>query len=191
LAAEGAAELGVDPDDVVVGLTEAAAVPGRMERVFVEGAEAQPTVLVDYAHTPAGLESVLSAVAELKRPGSRTVVVFGCGGNKDQAKRPLMGRIAVGMADLVVVTSDNPRDEDPLVIIEQIKTGIDTAAHRRAEVLVEPDRARAIALGIARADGNDVVLVAGRGHETHQEVRGERVPFDDRQVALEVLSCSP
>lgn len=190
LAAEAAAELGVDPDEVVIGLSEAPPVPGRMERVPAEGGTG-PTVLVDYAHTPAGLESVLTAIAELKRPGARTLVVFGCGGNKDQAKRPLMGRLAVGMSDLVVVTSDNPRDEDPMVIIEQIRTGIDTAAHKRAEVLVEADRRRAIALAVSRAEPDDVVLIAGRGHETHQELRGGSVPFDDREVAREVLACSP
>jgi UDP-N-acetylmuramoyl-L-alanyl-D-glutamate--2,6-diaminopimelate ligase len=190
LAAEAASDLGVDPDDVVIGLTEAPPVPGRMELVSAGAGDRAPTVLVDFAHTPAGLEPVLGAIAELKRPGARTVVVFGCGGNKDQAKRPLMGRLAVGMADLVVVTSDNPRDEDPLVIIEQIKTGIDTATHRRAEVLIEPDRAQAIALGLSRAEPGDVVLIAGRGHETHQESSGRHVPFDDREVAREVLGCS-
>jgi UDP-N-acetylmuramoyl-L-alanyl-D-glutamate--2,6-diaminopimelate ligase len=191
LAAESALELGVEPDDVAIALSEAPAVPGRMELVAVDRVESGPRVLVDYAHTPAGLESVLSTIGELRRPGDRVVVVFGCGGNRDQAKRPLMGRLAVQMADLVVVTSDNPRDEDPLVIIEQIKSGIDTASRRRAEVLVEPDRRQAIALAVGRAAPGDVVLIAGRGHETHQELGGERVPFDDRAVAREVLACSP
>jgi UDP-N-acetylmuramoyl-L-alanyl-D-glutamate--2,6-diaminopimelate ligase len=191
VVAEAAVDLGVEPDDVAIGLAEAPPVPGRMELVTAEGSSEGPTVLVDYAHTPAGLEGVLGAIAELKAPGGRVVLVFGCGGNKDRAKRPLMGRLAVALADLVVVTSDNPRDEDPLVIIEQIKTGIDTASRRRAEVVVEPDRRQAIALALARAGPGDVVLIAGRGHETHQERADERVPFDDRAVAREVLACSP
>ena len=128
LVAEAAVDLGVEPDDVAVGLSEAPPVPGRMELVAADGTESAPTVLVDYAHTPAGLEGVLGAIGGLKRPGARTLVVFGCGGNRDQAKRPLMGRLAVGMADLVIVTSDNPRDEDPLLIIERDQ---DRHRHRR------------------------------------------------------------
>lgn len=188
VAAETALALGLDPDDVVAGLTEAPPVPGRMEAVTVERKAPAPTVLVDYAHTPAGLEVVLKEVGKLKAPGARTVVVFGCGGNRDPAKRPVMGRVAVSLADLVVVTSDNPRDEDPLRIIEEIRSGIDTASHRRAEVLFEPDRRRAIELAIERAEPRDLVLVAGRGHEALQEQGGEVAPFDDRQVVIEVLA---
>jgi UDP-N-acetylmuramoyl-L-alanyl-D-glutamate--2,6-diaminopimelate ligase len=191
LAAEAALVLGVDADEVAYGLTQATPVPGRMEPVVVQGHPQEFSVLVDYAHTPAGLDVVLHELAQLKAPGARTLVVFGCGGNRDQAKRPLMGRVAVGLADLVVVTSDNPRDEDPQRIIEEIRSGIDTATDRRAEVVIEPDRARAIALAIERAQPGDVVLLAGKGHETTQESQGQLHAFDDRIVAKEVLSCSP
>jgi UDP-N-acetylmuramoyl-L-alanyl-D-glutamate--2,6-diaminopimelate ligase len=191
LAAEAALVLGVDADEVAYGLTQAAPVPGRMEPVVVPGHPQDFSVLVDYAHTPAGLEVVLRELAQLKAPGARTLVVFGCGGNRDQAKRPLMGRVAVGLADLVVVTSDNPRDEDPQRIIEEIRSGIDTATDRRAEVVIEPDRARAIAIAIERAQPGDVVLLAGKGHETTQETQGQLHALDDRVVAQEVLSCSP
>jgi UDP-N-acetylmuramoyl-L-alanyl-D-glutamate--2,6-diaminopimelate ligase len=191
VAAEAATALGVEADDVAMGLTQAPPVPGRMELVTLEGEIWHPTILVDYAHTPASLEGALREVAALKKPGSRIVAVFGCGGNRDKAKRPLMGRIAVSSADLVVVTSDNPRDEDPLRIIEEIQSGIDTATGRHAEVVIEADRSRAIALAIERAEPSDVVLVAGRGHEQVQERRGELVELDDRAVARAVLECSP
>ncbi len=186
VAAEAAVVLGVDPDDVAAGLGEAAPVPGRLEPVRAPGA---PTVLVDYAHTPDGLRAVLAEVSRLRPPGARTVVVFGCGGNRDRGKRPLMGQVAASLAEVVVVTSDNPRDEDPLAIIEEIRTGIPAAS--RAEVVVEPDRVRAIELAVGQARPDDVVLIAGRGHETHQERQGELVPLDDRAVARSVLGCSP
>ena len=133
---------------------------------------------------------VLTELGQLKREGARVIVVFGCGGNRDKAKRPLMGQVAVRLADLAIVTSDNPRDEDPLRIIEEIRSGIEAAAERRAEVVIEPDRRRAIALAIERAEPGDVVLIAGKGHEVTQEQHGRSVPFDDRLVAEEVLECS-
>ncbi len=191
LAAETAVTLGVSVDDVAEALTNASAVPGRLEPVVVEGDEWPFSVLVDYAHTPVGLEVVLDEIDRLKRPGAKTIVVFGCGGNRDVAKRPLMGRAAIGLADVAVLTSDNPRDEDPLRIIEEVRTGIDTASVRRAELVVEPDRHRAIELAIGRAGPGDVVLLAGKGHETTQEEHGRHIDFDDRAVTWEVLTCSP
>jgi UDP-N-acetylmuramoyl-L-alanyl-D-glutamate--2,6-diaminopimelate ligase len=190
LAAEAALTLGVGVDDVAFGLTQAPTVRGRLEPVVVEGDDSTFSVLVDYAHTPAGLEVVLTELDRLKGPGARVVVVFGCGGNRDHAKRPLMGEVAVRLADLAIVTSDNPRDEDPLRIISEVRSGIDAATERRAEVVVEPDRRRAIELAIGRAGPGDVVLLAGRGHETTQEHHGHTVDFDDRLVAEEVLACS-
>jgi UDP-N-acetylmuramoyl-L-alanyl-D-glutamate--2,6-diaminopimelate ligase len=190
LAADAALTMGVDPDAVAFGLTQAPAVPGRLEPLVVEGDESPFSVLVDYAHTPAGLDVVLTELGQLKREGARVIVVFGCGGNRDKAKRPLMGQVAGRLADLAVVTSDNPRDEDPLRIIEEIRSGIEAAAERRAEVVIEPDRRRAIALAIERAEPGDVVLIAGKGHEVTQEQHGRSVPFDDRLVAEEVLECS-
>jgi len=190
LAAEAALALGVDADEVAFGLTQASAVPGRMEPIAIESEDSPFSVLVDYAHTPAGLEVVLDELAMLKKPGARTLLVFGCGGNRDPAKRPLMGRVAGRLSDVAVITSDNPRDEDPLRIIDEVRTGIETSGERRAEVLIEPDRRSAIELAIGRAQPGDVVLIAGKGHETTQERHGHSIEFDDRVVAREVLACS-
>jgi len=190
LAGEAALTLGVELDDVAFGLTQAPAVPGRMEPLVIEGEESPFSVLVDYAHTPAGLDVVLTELDQLKKPDARVIVVFGCGGNRDRAKRPLMGQVAARLADLAIVTSDNPRDEDPIRIIDEVRSGIDAASERRADVVIEPDRRRAIALAIERAGPGDVVLIAGKGHETTLEQHGETVDFDDRLVAEEVLACS-
>jgi UDP-N-acetylmuramoyl-L-alanyl-D-glutamate--2,6-diaminopimelate ligase len=144
------------------------------------------TVLVDYAHTPAGLEVVLSEARTLA-PGGRVLSVFGCGGNRDRAKRPLMGAAAVHLSDLAFVTSDNPRDEDPLTIIEEVLAGIpDGRANPR--LVVEPDRRTAIRLALDAARPDDVVVIAGKGHETYQEVAGQRSPFDDAVEARRALS---
>jgi len=151
-------------------------VPGRFEAVD----EGQPfTVLVDYAHTPDSLENVLRAARDLAE--ARLICVFGCGGDRDRGKRPLMGRIASELADVAIVTSDNPRSEEPGVIIEEIVAGMGPGA------LVEPDRRAAIAQAIDLAGPGDVVVIAGKGHEQGQEFRDRKVPFDDREVAREAL----
>ena len=134
---------------------------------------------MDYAHTPDSLRNVLTAARALTE--GRVICVFGCGGDRDRGKRPLMGRVAAGLADLAIVTSDNPRREDPLAIIEAIVAGYGR------EVAVEPDRRRAIAAGVEAAAAGDVVVIAGKGHEQGQEVAGRIVPFDDREVAREAL----
>ncbi len=159
-------------------------VPGRFEPVR-EGQDF--AVIVDYAHTPDGLENVLRTARQITR--GRVVVVFGCGGDRDRAKRPLMGRLAVELADLAVVTSDNPRSEEPEAIIDEILRGIRATARelRRARVVVEPDRRAAIHHAVAVAAPGDIVIIAGKGHEAYQEVRGVRHPFDDRVVAREAL----
>ncbi|OWY60103.1 hypothetical protein B7486_70995, partial [cyanobacterium TDX16] len=158
LAAEAALALGLDASTVARALrTGATPVPGRFEPIDA----GQPfDVLVDYAHTPDGLEKLLSSVRAAT--AGRVLVVFGCGGDRDRAKRPLMGRAAADGADLVVVTSDNPRSEDPQAIIEAVIDGIDDRTH----VSVEPDRRAAIALALRQAQPGDVVVVAGKGHET-------------------------
>ncbi len=144
-------------------------VPGRMEQVADH-----PLVLVDYAHTPDALEKVLQALRPVALArGGRLTAVFGAGGDRDPSKRPLMGAVAARLADRLVVTSDNPRSEDPLAIISQIAQGI-ARAHER-----EPDRARAIAHALAAADPQDVVLIAGKGHESYQEIAGKRLAFSD------------
>ncbi len=187
LAAEAAVALGVTPAVVAEGLSAARPVPGRME--VVDTGTLGFSVLVDYAHTPAALEAALAEARRVAAAGGgRTIVVFGCGGDRDSLKRPLMGAAAARSADLVVVTSDNPRHEDPAAIIGEVLGGIDGLEPAGADPVVEPDRRLAIEAAIERARPGDVVLVAGKGHETVQEVGERRLPFDDRAVAAEVLA---
>jgi UDP-N-acetylmuramoyl-L-alanyl-D-glutamate--2,6-diaminopimelate ligase len=148
-------------------------------------------VLVDYAHTPDSLENVLGA-ARLLTTG-RLICVFGCGGDRDRDKRPKMGEIGARLADRCVVTSDNPRSEDPLAIIEEILAGIPGHANGtgRDDVAVEPDRRSAIDLALGWAEAGDTVMIAGKGHEQGQEVAGGRkLPFDDRTVAIDLLRAA-
>jgi UDP-N-acetylmuramoyl-L-alanyl-D-glutamate--2,6-diaminopimelate ligase len=144
------------------------------------------TVLVDFAHTPAGLEIVLGEARGLA-PAGRVLCVFGCGGNRDRAKRPLMGAAAAQLSDLAFLTSDNPRQEDPLAIIEEVLSGIPGGRSNR-RVVVEPDRGVAIRLALDAARPGDVVVIAGKGHETYQEVAGRRFPFDDAVEARRALA---
>jgi len=141
-------------------------------------------VIVDYAHTPDGLEQLIAAGRRVD-PGGRILLVFGCGGDRDHAKRPQMGAVAVRLADWVAVTSDNPRSERPLAIIDEVLYGMLPA--ERAEVAVEPDRRAAIALALDAARPGDLVLVAGKGHETTQTIGDEVFEFDDRAVVRELL----
>jgi len=180
VAAACCTALGVPDERVAAGLGSVAPVPGRMELV---DRAAPVAVLVDYAHTPAGLEVALDA-ARAVAAGGRVLCVFGCGGDRDPGKRPQMGAVATARADEVVLTSDNPRSEDPLAIIEAIRAGgVDGAV-----VTVEPDRAGAIRLAVGRARPGDVVLVAGKGHETTQTTGTTTVPFDDRAEAARALA---
>ena len=173
--------LGVPLADAVAACRELPAVPGRMERIGAPGA---PLAVVDYAHTPDAIEKVLQALRPLAaQRGGRLWCVFGCGGNRDRAKRPLMGAAAEATADRVLLTSDNPRDEDPLAIIDAMRGGL----RRPAAALIEPDRARAIGHALAEAGAADVVLIAGKGHEDYQEARGQRTPFSDQAVARQAL----
>jgi UDP-N-acetylmuramoyl-L-alanyl-D-glutamate--2,6-diaminopimelate ligase len=175
LAAASARALGVDEDAIVRGLESVRGVPGRFEEVD----EGQPfTVLVDYAHKPGSLESVLTAARGIA--AGRVICVFGCGGDRDRGKRPVMGRIASALADRAILTSDNPRSEDPRAIIDEVLAGA-------PELEVEPDRRAAIELALESAREGDVVVIAGKGHEQGQEVAGRVHPFDDRSVAREVL----
>lgn len=184
-AATTARELGVSTEVIAEGLAAAGSVPGRFERID-EGQEF--TVLVDYAHTPDGLSEVLRSVRAIPDVG-RVIVVFGCGGDRDKMKRPMMGEVAASLADVVIVTSDNPRTEDPEAIIESIIAGIpDHMRQRLWERRV--DRAQAIASAIALARSGDVVLITGKGHEATQTIGTEALPFDDRVVARDVLRSS-
>jgi UDP-N-acetylmuramoyl-L-alanyl-D-glutamate--2,6-diaminopimelate ligase len=165
------------PDSAVAaGIESVAGVPGRFQTIE----EGQPfTVVVDYAHKPGALENVLRTARELTT--GRIVCVFGCGGDRDRGKRPVMGRIASQLADVAIVTSDNPRSEDPKTIIDEIVAGM------VGEPEIEPDRRLAIERAIELAEPGDVVVIAGKGHEQGQEVGGTLLPFDDREVAGEVL----
>ena len=158
-------------------------VPGRMERVLAAAptAEQRPSVLVDYAHTPDGLRSALEACRPFA--DGRLICVFGCGGDRDRGKRPQMAAIAAELADAVVVTSDNPRTEDPVQILMDVVQGLPSDAER----VVEADRAVAIAQAIAGSEPGDLVLIAGKGHEDYQILGTEKVHFDDREEAEKAL----
>jgi UDP-N-acetylmuramoyl-L-alanyl-D-glutamate--2,6-diaminopimelate ligase len=154
----------------------------------VPAAADRPEVVVDYAHTPDALDKALAALRPLAAArGGALWCVFGCGGNRDASKRPLMGAIAQQRADRVVLTSDNPRDEDPAVILQQIRVGLPF----EATVTVIEDRRAAIVHALRHAAPQDVVLIAGKGHEDYQEVAGVRRPFDDAAVAAEALGARP
>jgi UDP-N-acetylmuramoyl-L-alanyl-D-glutamate--2,6-diaminopimelate ligase len=177
-AAETACALGAPAEEVVRWIAEAPAVPGRMEKVAWDGPF---TVLVDYAHTEDALRNVLSTLRPLVR--GRLRVLVGCGGDRDRTKRPLMARAAAEWSDDCVLTADNPRSEDPLEILQQMKAGIPEAGH----ATIIPDRGEAIAAIIARARPGDVVVLAGKGHETTQEIAGVKTPFSDKEHAAKVL----
>ena len=153
---------------------------GRLE--LVENPSVKAKVYVDFAHTPDGLEKVLSAARGFTPHDGRLWVVFGAGGDRDPMKRPLMGEACARLADSLVVTSDNPRSEDPATIIDAIVAGVDRAAARPRLVRIEPDRREAIFFALANAASSDVVIIAGKGHETTQEIKGVKHPFDDREV---------
>jgi UDP-N-acetylmuramoyl-L-alanyl-D-glutamate--2,6-diaminopimelate ligase len=173
-AAAAARALGVQTGAIKRGLEAVERVPGRFDPVD----EGQPfTVIVDYAHTPGALESALEAARELTR--GRLICVFGAGGDRDRDKRPLMGSVVAALADFAIVTSDNPRSEDPAAIATAVAGGLDLE--------VELDRRRAIELALDTARDGDVVVIAGKGHEQGQEIGGRKLPFDDREVAREAL----
>ncbi len=179
-AATGLA-LGFGVEQVESGLAELKAVPGRFEQVEA----GQPfLVLVDYAHTDDALRNLLTTARELVGRGGRIITVFGCGGDRDRSKRPLMGQVASSLSNLVVLTSDNPRSEDPGAIIQDALTGLEKTGARH---LVELDRARAIERALGEARPGDIVLIAGKGHETCQIIGDRVLPFDDRLVARQLL----
>jgi UDP-N-acetylmuramoyl-L-alanyl-D-glutamate--2,6-diaminopimelate ligase len=171
--------LGIDPEIIARGIASCSAIPGRFERVD----EGQPfLVVVDYAHTDDALRNLLRIARQLTK--KRVITVFGCGGDRDRSKRPLMGMAAAESSDFVVLTSDNPRSEDPLSIMNDAMVGI-----RRfdTEYLAEPDREKAIRKALEKASSGDVVLIAGKGHETYQQLKDKTVPFDDREIARRAL----
>ncbi len=187
--------MGIDAASVTRGIAGVYAVPGRLEKVSSE----RGSIFVDYAHTPHAVRNVLEALG-LIRVG-RLVTIIGCGGDRDKTKRPLMGLEAAKGSDFVIVTSDNPRSEDPLEIIRQVEEGVragelklqecetDYAELLPGQYVIIPDRRQAIAVAVRLVQPGDILLVAGKGHETYQEINGVRHPFDDRQVIREELRC--
>jgi len=173
--------LGIDLESVEAGLAAARGAPGRLERV--SGPSGGPRVLVDYAHSPEAIEEVITALQPLV--SGRLILLFGCGGDRDVGKRPLMAR-AASAADFVVLTSDNPRTEDPEEILNHAEAGLVQSSTPYRRVV---DRAQAIAAAVKEAGPEDVVLIAGKGHETYQEIDGQRLEFDDRLVAADALGA--
>jgi UDP-N-acetylmuramoyl-L-alanyl-D-glutamate--2,6-diaminopimelate ligase len=184
-AATAARQLGVEDNDIVTGLAAAPLVPGRFEAVDAGQAFG---VVVDYAHTPDALARVLEAAREITPPPGRVLVVFGCGGERDRTKRAPMAAVASRGADLVVVTSDNPRSEDPGAIVAEVRAGLVAPSEGGGRAIVEVDRRSAIARAFGEAGPGDLVVLAGKGHETTQDLGERVVPFDDRLVAAELLA---
>ena len=181
-AAAAAGAMGVDTETIAAALGQVHCAPGRLQRVE---AGAPFDVLVDYAHTDDAMDKVLSALRPVTT--SKLIVVFGCGGDRDRSKRPRMARAAERWADAVIVTSDNPRNEEPTAIIEEIMTGFSPSG--REKVMTEPDRRSAIASAIGLADDGDVVLIAGKGHENYQIIGDERIHFDDVEIVENLLTA--
>jgi UDP-N-acetylmuramoyl-L-alanyl-D-glutamate--2,6-diaminopimelate ligase len=183
-AAVALVEAGVGLEDAVAGIAACPGVPGRLERVPASGLDI--TAFVDYSHKPGAVEAVLRSLRPVTR--GNLIIVLGCGGDRDRAKRPMMGAAAASLADVAILTSDNPRTEDPLAILAAMLDGVLSVPQaERARVIVEPDRAAAIEAAVVTAAPGDVIVVAGKGHETGQYVAGRVLPFDDRQVTASAL----
>jgi UDP-N-acetylmuramoyl-L-alanyl-D-glutamate--2,6-diaminopimelate ligase len=184
LAVYGAAVLlGEDPTEALTILSGLTTAPGRFEPVAVPGSGI--IGIVDYAHTPDALENVLQTLHQTRRPEQRIITVVGCGGNRDAAKRPVMARLAAQLSDQVILTADNPRDEDPLEILRQMQAGLLPPTDAHVQLLA--DRRQAIRAAVTLARPGDLVLVAGKGHETYQEIKGVKTPFDDREELRNAL----
>jgi UDP-N-acetylmuramoyl-L-alanyl-D-glutamate--2,6-diaminopimelate ligase len=175
-----AMQLGISLEDAAAALRSAKGVKGRVEVVPTPGKDY--TVLIDYAHTPDGLENVLTAVKDFCK--GRVVAVFGCGGDRDPIKRPIMGKIGTSLADFAVITSDNPRTEDPMSIINDILKGVD--APKDKYVVIE-NRRKAIRYAMDKAGKNDIIILAGKGHETYQEICGVKHHLDEREEVAAYL----
>jgi UDP-N-acetylmuramyl-tripeptide synthetase len=185
--------LEIPTEAIVAGVKKLETAPGRLERVPSRSG----TVFVDYAHTPDALKTVLEALGKVKK--GKIITIMGCGGDRDKSKRSVMGAEAAAGSDFVVVTSDNPRSEDPIAIIDRIIEGVTGKGYESVDILtnskplksggfcVIPDRREAIEWAVKRLNRDDILLVAGKGHEDYQEIHGERLPFDDRKVVGEAL----
>ena len=174
--------LGEDKDEVLMQLSAMSSAPGRFEQVV---SSTGIVAVVDYAHTPDALENVLQTIGNFRTGNEQVITVVGCGGNRDKAKRPVMAEIAANLSDKVILTSDNPRNEEPEVILKEMQEGVSASNMRKVLTIV--DRKEAIRTACMFAGPGDVVLVAGKGHETYQEIKGVKFPFDDRQILAEML----
>lgn len=184
LAVYGAAILlDEDPQEILTVLSGLTSAAGRFDYLI---SEQQITGIVDYAHTPDALENVLHTIQQIRNPAQRIITVVGCGGNRDAAKRPLMAEIACRLSDQVILTSDNPRHEDPQEIIRDMEQGVKPAELKKTLSVV--DRREAIKTACVLAGPRDIILVAGKGHETYQEIKSQRVPFDDKNILREMLA---
>ena len=172
-----------EPADVLQTLSDLNPAPGRFEQVLTDTGI---TAIVDYAHTPDALENVLSTIKVFRSGNEKVITVVGCGGNRDTTKRPEMAKIACELSDKVVLTSDNPRFEEPMAIIEDMQKGVSPSNYRKT--LVMADRREAIKTACSMAEPKDIILVAGKGHETYQDVKGVKSDFDDRKVLKEMLN---
>ncbi|HUX07034.1 MAG TPA: UDP-N-acetylmuramoyl-L-alanyl-D-glutamate--2,6-diaminopimelate ligase [Acidobacteriota bacterium] len=177
--------LGFDGEDIAAAIAGMKTVRGRLERL---PSDRPFEVIVDYAHTDDALRRLLLTAGELAPDGGRVIVLFGCGGDRDRGKRPLMGRHAITLADIAILTSDNPRSEDPMAIIREVEAGIAEVVQRRAEYKMIPDRAEAIKAAVGMARAGDLVLISGKGHEDYQIIGDKRLHFDDREEVLKALA---
>ena len=175
--------LGMDELELLQGISKLESVSGRFEYMV---SKSNITAIVDYAHTPDALENVLDTIGEIRTKNEQLITVVGCGGDRDKEKRPLMGALAAAKSDIAIFTNDNPRSEDPELILEAMEAGV--SAEQTRKVLVIADRKQAIKTAVQMAKSNDMILVAGKGHETYQEINGERHPFDDFKLLSEFLN---
>lgn len=176
-------QLGFEWMDILTKLSQVRTAPGRFE--LVRNQERDVTSIVDFAHTPDALENILKTIDQVNRQRGKVITVVGCGGDRDKTKRPLMADVASRYSDQVILTSDNPRTENPDVILDEMEAGVKVDARRK--VLRIADRKSAIKTAVAMAKNKDVILVAGKGHETYQEIQGVRYPFDDKQILQDFL----
>ena len=177
-----AIELGLDNLETLRLLSELESVSGRFQYIV---SDSNITAIVDYAHTPDALENVLKTINEVRTKNEQLITIVGCGGNRDKAKRPIMAEIASELSNKTILTSDNPRDEDPEVIIAEMEKGVPPQNHKK--VFAVTDRKQAIKIACQLAQPNDIILIAGKGHETYQEIKGVRTDFDDMKIVKEIL----
>ena len=174
--------LEVDRQDILRHLSKQSGVNGRFEVYKSPGGIVG---IVDYAHTPDALENVLSTINNIRSTNEQLITVVGCGGNRDREKRPVMAKVSASMSDKVIFTSDNPRNEEPTEIIDEMMKGVDVSAYKKT--LRVTDRKEAIRAAVMMCKKGDIILIAGKGHETYQEVKGVKYPFDDREILKELF----